>query len=236
MIRQAIMMAGIPQPGEQLVVDTPEGPAIGTVTRTARRTPNAASRRPIHLTSSSGAPTRDDVVQRLKHQQREQQAHRVAQLKIRERGLPMKLTRVEQIFDGSRLVFYYTADTRVDFRELVRDLAAHFQTRIEMRQIGVRDEAKMLGGYGSCGRPLCCTTWLRIVRAGLDQDGQAAGPEPQSVEAVGPVRPAEVLPALRAAQRQRRQARRLRRSRHLLESNRPGLRLVRQRRLRHVRE
>ena len=73
-----------------------------------------------------------------------------------------------------------------------------------MRQIGVRDEAKMLGGYGTCGRPLCCTTFLHVVRAGLDQDGEAAGPEPEPVEAVGPVRPAEVLPALRAAERQRR--------------------------------
>ena len=72
----------------------------------------------------------------------------------------MKLTRVEQAFDGSRLVFYFTADGRVDFRELVRELAAEFHTRIEMRQIGVRDEAKMLGGYGTCGRPLCCTTFL----------------------------------------------------------------------------
>jgi len=99
-------------------------------------------------------------VLRLKHQQREQEAHRIAQLKIRERGLAMKLTRVEHAFDGSRLVFYYTAEARVDFRELVRDLAGYFHMRIEMRQIGVRDEAKMLGGYGSCGRPLCCTTWL----------------------------------------------------------------------------
>jgi cell fate regulator YaaT (PSP1 superfamily) len=72
----------------------------------------------------------------------------------------MKLTRVEQVFDGSRLVFYFTSDSRVDFRELVRELASEFHTRIEMRQIGVRDEAKMLGGYGSCGRPLCCTTFL----------------------------------------------------------------------------
>jgi cell fate regulator YaaT (PSP1 superfamily) len=85
---------------------------------------------------------------------------RVAGLKIRERGLAMKLTKVEAAFDGSRLLFYFTADTRVDFRELVRELAAEFRTRIEMRQIGVRDEAKMLGGYGSCGRPLCCTTFL----------------------------------------------------------------------------
>ena len=92
---------------------------------------------------------------------REQEAHRICQLKIRERGLMMKLARVEQLFDGSRLIFYYTAEGRVDFRELVRDLAAHFRIRIEMRQIGVRDEARMLGGYGSCGRPLCCTTWLQ---------------------------------------------------------------------------
>jgi cell fate regulator YaaT (PSP1 superfamily) len=105
--------------------------------------------------------SREDVVQRLKHQQREQEAQRVALLKIRERGLSMKLTKVEHVFDGSRLIFYYTSESRVDFRELVRDLAAHFRMRIEMRQIGVRDEAKMLGGYGSCGRPLCCTTWLR---------------------------------------------------------------------------
>ena len=72
----------------------------------------------------------------------------------------MKLTRVEQAFDGSRLLFYFTADARVDFRELVRELAAEFHIRIEMRQIGVRDEAKTLGGYGTCGRPLCCTTFL----------------------------------------------------------------------------
>jgi len=97
---------------------------------------------------------------RLKRQHREQEAHRVALLKIRERALEMKLTRVEQLFDGSRLIFYFTAEGRVDFRELVRELASEFHTRIEMRQIGARDEAKMLGGYGSCGRPLCCTTWL----------------------------------------------------------------------------
>ena len=105
--------------------------------------------------------TREDVVTRLKHQQREQEAQRICLMKIRERGLAMKLARVEQLFDGSRLIFYYTAEGRVDFRELVRDLAAHFRVRIEMRQIGVRDEARMLGGYGSCGRPLCCTTFLQ---------------------------------------------------------------------------
>ena len=96
----------------------------------------------------------------MKQQAREKEAHRIAVLKIRERGLAMKLTRVEQAFDGSQLVFYFTAEGRVDFRELVRELAAEFRTRIEMRQVGVRDEAKVLGGYGTCGRPLCCTTFL----------------------------------------------------------------------------
>jgi cell fate regulator YaaT (PSP1 superfamily) len=147
--------------GDSVIVQTPDGPAIGTVTRApeallARRQPPADS--PARVIRKA---TRDDVVARLKLQQREKEAHRICLMKIRERGLAMKLAQVEQIFDGSRLIFYYTAEGRVDFRELVRDLAAHFRTRIEMRQIGVRDEARMLGGYGSCGRPLCCTTWLQ---------------------------------------------------------------------------
>jgi cell fate regulator YaaT (PSP1 superfamily) len=148
-------------PGDQVIVETVDGQALGTVTRVPaalaeRRAPPADSTQVVVRRAS-----REDVVQRMKQQQREADAQRVAQLKIRERGLAMKLTRVEHIFDGSRLIFYYTAEARVDFRELVRDLAAHFHMRIEMRQIGVRDEAKMLGGYGSCGRPLCCTTWLK---------------------------------------------------------------------------
>ncbi len=148
-------------PGDPVVVQGPEGRAFGTVTRGI---PAMAERRMPPADSDARVvrkATRDDVLLRLKHQQREQEAQRVGLMKIRERGLGMKLARVEQLFDGSRLIFYYTADGRVDFRELVRDLAAHFRTRIEMRQIGVRDEARMLGGYGSCGRPLCCTTFLQ---------------------------------------------------------------------------
>src|SRR6185503_12164147 len=103
----------------------------------------------------------DDGQTRARQEERERDARRVALLRIRELSLPMKLSRVEQVFDGSRLIFYFTAEGRVDFRELVRLLASEFRTRIEMRQIGVRDEARMLGGYGSCGRPLCCTTWLQ---------------------------------------------------------------------------
>jgi cell fate regulator YaaT (PSP1 superfamily) len=148
-------------PGDAVVVNTVEGPAIGTVTRAIQR---LAERKQPAADSPDRVvrrATREDILTRLKHQQREREAQRICLMKIRERGLAMKLARVEQIFDGSRLIFYYTAEGRVDFRELVRDLAAHFRARIEMRQIGVRDEAKMLGGYGPCGRPLCCTTWLQ---------------------------------------------------------------------------
>jgi cell fate regulator YaaT (PSP1 superfamily) len=151
---------GVPRPGDEVVVQTENGPAVGRLVPlnselTERRRPPAdSSNRLLRLA------THDDIVARLKQQRREQEAFRVALLKIRERGLPMKLTRVEQAFDGSRLVFYFTAEGRVDFRELVREIANEFHTRIEMRQVGVRDEAKVIGGYGTCGRPLCCTTFL----------------------------------------------------------------------------
>ena len=150
-----------PRPGDRVVVHTEGGPAVGTVVRAIpqlddrRRPADDSPQRVVRVAS------KDDIVARLKHQRREQEAYRIALLKIRERGLGMKLARVEQAFDGSKVTFYFTADGRVDFRELVRELAAEFRTRIEMRQIGVRDEAKMYGGYGTCGRPLCCTTFLQ---------------------------------------------------------------------------
>ena len=149
-----------PRAGDRVVVNTDNGPAFGTVVRhmaqldAKRALPPESSPRVVRLAS------RDDVLARQRHEQREHDAFRIAVLKIRERGLGMKLARVEQAFDGSKLVFYFTAEARVDFRELVRELAGEFRARIEMRQIGVRDEAKMLGGYGTCGRPLCCTTFL----------------------------------------------------------------------------
>jgi cell fate regulator YaaT (PSP1 superfamily) len=151
----------VPRPGEPVVVRTDQGPALGTVVRTPSEVAGRRAPQPGPSNEVIRPAAREDVLARLKHQHREQAAHQFCLLKIRERGLPMKLTKVEQLFDASRLIFYFTADGRVDFRELVRDLAAEFRTRIEMRQIGVRDEAKMLGGYGSCGRPLCCTTWLQ---------------------------------------------------------------------------
>jgi cell fate regulator YaaT (PSP1 superfamily) len=119
--------------------------------------------------------TADDRTTRERQQRREEEARRTALVLIRQLKLPMKLSRVEQVFDGGRLIFYFTAEGRIDFRELVRLLAAEFRTRIEMRQIGVRDEARMIGGYGSCGRPLCCTTWLQAfdpvsIRMAKQQD------------------------------------------------------------------
>jgi cell fate regulator YaaT (PSP1 superfamily) len=146
------------RPGDDVIVESAEGQAVGQVVPVASEL--AGRRPPAGDAVVVRRASHEDLLQKLKHQQREQEAHRVAQMKIRERGLSMKLTRVEFPFDGSRLIFYYTAEARVDVRELVRDLAGHFHVRIEMRQIGVRDEAKMLGGYGPCGRPLCCTTWL----------------------------------------------------------------------------
>ena len=152
--------ATLPRVGDQVVVQTESGVAIGSVVRantelTERRRPTGDS--PARVVRLA---THDDVVARMRQRQREADAFRVALLKVRERGLAMKLVRAELAFDGSRLVFHFTAEARVDFRELVRELAAEFHTRIEMRQIGVRDEAKLIGGYGTCGRPLCCTTFL----------------------------------------------------------------------------
>ena len=89
------------------------------------------------------------------------EAHRICSHHIRERRLPMKLIRTECVFDGSKMVFYFFAEERVDFRDLVRDLAQTLHTRVEMKQIGARDETKLIGGVGPCGRELCCSSWLR---------------------------------------------------------------------------
>lgn len=104
--------------------------------------------------------TADDDEKILANQQQEKEAFHICLEKIAQHKLPMKLINVEYTFDNSKIIFFFTADGRVDFRELVKDLATVFRTRIELRQIGVRDEAKMLGGIGFCGRALCCHTFL----------------------------------------------------------------------------
>lgn len=103
----------------------------------------------------------DDLTALARIRVREAEAFSFCQAKISERSMEMKLVKVEYLFDGSKAIFFFTAEGRVDFRELVKDLAHQFHTRIEMRQIGVRDEAKMVGGIGICGRELCCSTFLR---------------------------------------------------------------------------
>ena len=148
-----------PRPGDAIVIRTDQGARLATVVPTIG--PVAARRTLPSQNVLVRLATDDDRVLRLRQQRREEEARRSALVLIRQLKLEMKLSRVEQVFDGARLIFYFTAEERIDFRELVRLLAAEFRTRIEMRQIGVRDEARMIGGYGSCGRPLCCTSWLQ---------------------------------------------------------------------------
>ena len=105
--------------------------------------------------------TEDDLARQEKNQAREAEAFAMAQDMIAERELPMKLIRVEYSFDASRATFFFFSETRVDFRELVKDLAYKLKSRIEMRQIGVRDVARMIGGFGPCGRELCCSAFLK---------------------------------------------------------------------------
>ena len=148
------------QSGDAVVVARDGRQAFGTVARAAPALAQRAASPPASHVVLRRASA-EDVTARLTQQHREREIRRIAALKIKECGLPMKLVRVEQQYGGSRLTFYFTADERVDFRALVRELASEFRCRIEMRQIGARDEARLLGGYGTCGRPLCCTTWLK---------------------------------------------------------------------------
>lgn len=104
--------------------------------------------------------TKDDKKRLKKNKDKEKEALKICEQKILEHKLNMKLVDVEYTFDNSKILFYFTADGRVDFRALVKDLASVFKTRIELRQIGVRDEAKMLGGLGVCGKPFCCSSFL----------------------------------------------------------------------------
>jgi cell fate regulator YaaT (PSP1 superfamily) len=162
-----------PRPGDAIVIRTEQGTTLATVvpTVTAVAPRRALPSKNVFVRHA----TDDDRAARLRQQRREEEARRSALVLIRQLKLDMKLSRVEQMFDGGRLIFYFTAEGRIDFRELVRLLAAEFRTRIEMRQIGVRDEARMIGGYGSCGRPLCCTSWLQTfepvsIRMAKQQD------------------------------------------------------------------
>ncbi len=146
-------------PGDKVIVETERGRALGTVINKPREIkPEEA---PPKLKSILRIANENDLNMSDNNGEREQEALKFCMQKVQQRKLDMKLVRAEYLFDGSKIIFYFTADGRIDFRELVRDLAQHFRTRIEMRQIGVRDEAKLVGGLGICGRELCCATHLR---------------------------------------------------------------------------
>jgi len=146
-------------PGDRVIVETEKGRGIGAVVREPRDVPDGEL--PEGMKQIIRSATQEDLESADRNTTREKDARAYCLKKIIERGLDMKLIRVEYLFDGSKAIFYFTADGRIDFRELVKDLAYAFHTRIEMRQVGVRDEAKMVGGIGICGRELCCSSFLR---------------------------------------------------------------------------
>ncbi|MDA8337552.1 MAG: stage 0 sporulation family protein [Peptococcaceae bacterium] len=145
-------------PGDCIIVETTRGVEMGTVVTPTAELPDAEVVKPLKKVVRKASPA--DMEQLVRNRGKEDEAHQIARRKIEAHNLPMKLIGVEYSFDSSKIVFYFTADGRIDFRELVKDLANVFRTRIELRQIGVRDEAKLIGGLGCCGRELCCHAWL----------------------------------------------------------------------------
>ncbi len=144
--------------GDKVIVETARGIECGEVAMGNKEV--AEEEIPQPLKSVIRVATQEDLAHVAENAAREKSAFAICNKKIEAHKLEMKLVDVEYTFDNSKILFYFTADGRVDFRELVKDLASVFRTRIELRQIGVRDEAKMLGGLGVCGRPLCCSTFL----------------------------------------------------------------------------
>ena len=150
------------QPGDGVIVETARGQEYGTVIQGITEVEETVIVSPLKPVIR--VATESDDTMRAQNTGKEEEAFAICAKKIQQHGLDMKLVDVEYAFNGSKVVFYFTADERVDFRELVKDLAAQFRTRIELRQIGVRDEAKMLGGLGSCGRPVCCKSFMDEFR------------------------------------------------------------------------
>ncbi len=144
--------------GECAVVETARGVECGEIAMENREVPDEEIVKPLKRIVRPANEADLKVVR--ENREKEKKAFTVCEEKIRAHHLEMKLVDVEYTFDGGKILFYFTADGRVDFRELVKDLASVFRTRIELRQIGVRDESKMVGGFGMCGRPFCCSTFL----------------------------------------------------------------------------
>ncbi len=144
--------------GQSAIVETARGVELGEVAIANRIIDDSKIVAP--LKDVIRLATEEDIKRYEENEKKSKEAYAVCEKKIQEHKLDMKLVDVEYTFDGTKLLFYFTADGRIDFRDLVKDLAAIYKTRIELRQIGVRDEVKMLGGYGMCGRELCCCNHL----------------------------------------------------------------------------
>jgi cell fate regulator YaaT (PSP1 superfamily) len=144
--------------GESVIVESDKGPVLGKVLSVPQEKERRFFLKSPRKVARKAIP--EDLEQFQKNQQLEKETFQFCLNKIKERGLNMKLVKTEFLLDRSKALFYFTAEKRVDFRELVKDLASEFKTRIEMRQIGVRDEAKMICGLGSCGRELCCSKFM----------------------------------------------------------------------------
>lgn len=144
--------------GDRAIVETARGIECGEVAMENRDVTEDAIVQPLRKLVRKA--TQEDLQRVAENHKKEKSAFKACEKRIAARGLEMKLVDVEYTFDNPKILFYFTADGRVDFRELVKDLAGMFRTRIELRQIGVRDEAKMLGGMGICGRPFCCGSFL----------------------------------------------------------------------------
>jgi len=146
-------------PGDRVIVETDRGRSMAIVATKPAQIPDELA--PESMKSILRKANQADLEAAERNTAREKETFAFCQAKIAERNLEMKLVKVEYVYDGSKAIFYFTADGRIDFRDLVKDLAHQFHTRIEMRQIGVRDEAKLVGGIGICGRELCCSSFLR---------------------------------------------------------------------------
>ena len=146
------------KPGDHVIIDTARGPEYGICAGGNHRIPEKDVVAPLRCVLRLATAEDEKIVARNRAE--EKRAYEVCLQKIAEHGLDMQLVSAECAFDGSKILFFFTADERVDFRELVKNLASIFHTRIELRQIGVRDKAKMVGGLGICGRPFCCASFL----------------------------------------------------------------------------
>ena len=168
--------------GQHVIVETARGVEYGHVVLGIREVEDKKVIQPLKAVIRIATPEDDE--REARNRRKEKEAFQICLEKIAKHKLEMKLIKVEYTFDNNKVLFYLTADGRIDFRELVKDLASVFKTRIELRQIGVRDEAKIMGGIGVCGRPLCCATYMPEFvpvsiknEAIVERRSQAAGEE-----------------------------------------------------------